>query len=426
MEIPGRDMAIPGWAAETPGRDMEIPGRGLSLRRGRGPPDPAALCRRLQRLLEFGHGLDAVGVVDRQRLHQHLRRLRAEFGPQLQGGPDGILLHPVHRIRRDLACHRVIIGGGQGVHVREGHAPAPAHILLRRGKTVLDHHVQTPALLPGGKARRAEVEKLHAPVRLDDDVVGRDVPVDHAFAVDDLQRVHQRHQQRVCLLLVQGSAQTLQVAAQRLALQILHDEVGGAVFLKGAVDPDNGLQPHELGQGLRLGQELLQAEAVVLRLFRGGQLHRYRVLAAAHQAGGVVLLDGHAPSGGVVVRDIGDAEAALPQHSAQHISAVENAAGPQGEGVLPRVRRRVVAAVGAGARAGKGLETIEAGSRHGGCLPVCSPAGRKNAPSVPSAGKRSCFIIQESPAIFKRLLPGNAHAAHFLLVRAAALGYIKL
>ena len=133
------------------------------------------------------------------------------------------------------------------------------------------------------------------------------------------------------------------------ALDVIHDDVGGAVFVEAFPDAHhlrNILHLHHL---LSLPEEGLHAgfaEALTLGVLRplqeggGGGV-------AAGVALGVELLDGNLPLQVQVIPYVGDAEAALAKHFSYHIVAVEHCA--QGEHIAGcRGHPGVKAAVGTG------------------------------------------------------------------------------
>ena len=112
-------------------------------------------------------------------------------------------------------------------------------------------------------ARRAEVEQHRPTVGEQQDVVGRDVAVVHAFAVQQLEHAEQGLDERVEPGLVRGRGHVQARVLQRLAAVVLHRHVGGRVAAPETVHLDQrpgveaGEQPgfaeerfEPLGEGL--------------------------------------------------------------------------------------------------------------------------------------------------------------------------------
>ena len=162
-------------------------------------------------------------------------------------------------------------------------------------------------------ARRAEVDQLQAAVRLHHDVVGGNVAVDDPRAVHLFERAHQRQKSADQRFRVKGTVLP-HALEKRLAVDILHDHVGGVVFAEKVADNDDAAFPGEPREMLRLLQKALFAVVVVASL--GGEGGRDLVgdgVAAVGKARGEVFLDGNVNLQQLVEALVGDAEAALAQ-----------------------------------------------------------------------------------------------------------------
>ena len=195
---------------------------------------------------------------------------------------------------------------------------------------MLDHYVQALALLARAVPGRAEIQELGRMLRRDDDIVRRDVPVYDPFGMNHVQRFHQRQKKLVCFLYRQAAAFRGHIFVQRHAFHILHGEIGCAVLLKVAVDPDDMLVPDECGKRLRFFKKTFLAESEVFFPVSGVGRHHVRPERPARELRGKILLDGHTLLALIIQGDICDAEAALTQDPSDYVSAVQN--GTRAEG----------------------------------------------------------------------------------------------
>ena len=141
-----------------------------------------------------------------------------------------------------------------------------------------------------------------------------------------------RQEDVLCLLPGHG-ALFLQNGQQGLALDVVHDDVGGAVFVEAFQNPDDLGNVLHLDHLLGLPEEGVDAglaQLLALDILRPLQIQTHGGIAAG-LALGIVLLDGHLSLQIQIKADIGDAEAALAQHFPDYIVAVQH--GSQGEGV---------------------------------------------------------------------------------------------
>ena len=216
--------------------------------------------------------------------------------------------------------HRVIERGAERVDVR----PRP---LLARGGGVLlvgavarlDERAHGLGMRGDLAARRAEVDQDRRPVLADDDVVGGDVAVQIVAGVHHLQRVEQGLEDLVELGLPRRALEALQPGLEAAPLLEVEHHVAGVVGPEVAVDAhDVGVD--EAGERLRLLDEALEAPLVVL----GAVLRARRGIAggaARGEVGREVFLDGDEPGQRHLVGQVGDAEAAGPQHALDAVVA---------------------------------------------------------------------------------------------------------
>ena len=155
-------------------------------------------------------------------------------------------------------------------------------------------------------------------------------------------------EENVFRLLPCQRAGLIQPCFQRFAFHEVHDDIGRLVFLK------NIPHPHHIGEIVHLGhfsglfQEHLHTVLPCLPgLLVGIPCQIPGAGIPADLTGGVVFLDGDLPFQRDIPADVGDAEAALPQHPADQIFPREDRS--YGQGIFySRDPPRVEAAVGAG------------------------------------------------------------------------------
>ena len=283
--------------------------------------------------------------------------LLRQVHPQAAGEDQLIVQQPVQGLGRGPSRQAVVDGGGQAVHVRPRALPLVL-ILLNGGEAVLqgDGHGLVPL---GGLPGAAEVQQPHrAP--LQHQVVRANIPVDQARLVHGLQGGKEGfdHVQQLA-----GGDAPAPLGHQLLeggAVHVLHDDVSGAVGLKKVPHADDLRLFVHLGHGPGLVDEAV-LPLLIAPCGAGIAVHRQGYLGVAgHPVGGEVLLDGHLEFQPQVAADIGDAEAALPQHSAYQVTLHEHGArrqvvgqggvGPKGEaaagaGLVTRHRRHTVGAI---------------------------------------------------------------------------------
>ena len=164
----------------------------------------------------------------------------------------------------------------------------------------------------------------------------------NAVLVDLRQRLHDGGHEFDAAVKVHGAV-LLQFFQEGLALDEVHDDVGRFVL------DENGFYPHDAGNPPKLChfpgflQETVEAFLSAGFSHHGAAPHHGGVSLPADHTGahGIVFLDGDLLLQQQVKADVGDAEAALPQHFAHQILSVQDRTG------LQRERLRVHAAVSA-------------------------------------------------------------------------------
>ena len=168
--------------------------------------------------------------------------------------------------------------------------------------------------------------------------------------MDFRQRLHDGRHQADAGAVIHG-AFPLQFFQQCFALDEVHDDVGGLIL------DENGLDPDDTGNTAQLCHFPGFLQEAVEALFHAGFLHdgiaphNGRAAFPADHAGahGEVLFNGDLLLQQQIKADVGNAEAALPQHFAHEILPVQDRSGFQSE------RLRLHAAVRAAAFRADGL-----------------------------------------------------------------------
>src|SRR5262249_46876319 len=223
-------------------------------------------------------------------------------------GRQHVLAHARHGLDRALAGDHPVHHAAEGVQV----APRP---LLPLRVLLLDRSV--PGRDDGSelgarrsRASRAEVEQHGRTVLAHEDVARLDVAMQVPGAMDEVEAVEQRPDEREDRALVEGPA-AADPLAQGLPGYELHHHVRGAVRLEEAQHAhDVGVT--ERGERARLVEEARQAPLERLGCGLALRLHRL-IVAALGEIAGQVLLDRDLEVEVRIGREIGQAEAADPQ-----------------------------------------------------------------------------------------------------------------
>ena len=289
-----------------------------------------------------GHVLRA---LLRQNAHtggQNIKLLLRQ--PRFAG--QGVFHDPVNRGGRQCAGAAVVDRGGHRVNVRPRADAGVLPVLLDGAEALFGDHL-------GGLNRavlslniqilcRAQVQKDGLAVRLHHDIVRADVPVNDTVLVDFCQRPHDGRHEPDAAVKVHGAV-LLHFLLQRLALDKVHDDVGGLILCEDRFHPDDVGNPAQLCHFPGFLQKAVEAPLGAGFPHHGAAPHHGGAVFPADHAGacGEIFLDGDLLLQQQIKSDIGDAEAALPQHFAHQILSVQDRTG------LQRERLRVHAAVSA-------------------------------------------------------------------------------
>ena len=356
--------------------------------------------RRLEGFEERRHGLNALlGLHGQAVLYGALERHRRHAQ---QGEIQPVPVEAIHGLGRNDAGDAVVEGGGEGVDVRPGAGAAPLHVLLQGAEAGLGHQLGGHAASDGEILGGAEVQQAEGTVGLHHDVVGADVPVDHAQLVHGGHALHEGREQLDGLGHGEG-APALEPFAQGDALGKVHDDVGGVVLVEGLPHPHHPGHGADLGHFPRFFEKALAAGLPLAALLVGGvPMHFVGLgLISGELIQGKILLDGDLELQRQIEAHIGDAEAALSQHAPDQIFAVEDGAGAQGIGDFLALGG-VVAAVGADGGVAHLGHTVEAAvDLHGAFLlsheVVWCMAREKQAPTGHAAEAMAGAIDPETP-----------------------------
>ena len=223
----------------------------------------------------------------------------------------------LHCFGRRVAGEEFEQRGGKGIYIalwRECLNTVFA-ILFRWRIAVADAHRR------GGSALRSDCVILlrHAKINYEHlavvvaqhQIAGLDVEVVDILAVDILQCAGGIFHIAQCLRLRNGTT-TLHHIAKRLALDIVHHIVGGAVFLK-HVENTHYVGVVQTENSARLFDKLLLETLHNLTVARSGNGHARCGIVAIAIFLEEKLLDCHLAQKQSVLRQVGDAEATLPQ-----------------------------------------------------------------------------------------------------------------
>ena len=351
-------------------------GRGHG-RCGQGPALPHALmnprrhrCQALQRSAQLGHVLRPFERAHAQRPAHRIEKALRDTGHHTLLDRLGVVLHrPRRRWGRRNAEQQKVHDGAQRVEIGPR---ALAH--LRHFGVLLDRRVagfqdrgERLRAVADDMARGAEVEQDRLAHRRQQDVVGRDVAVVHAFVVQQLQRVEHRVDHPENPGFVGRVRHGLARVAQRDALQVGHHHVGGGVVFPEPVDLHQR-RVVEAGQQTRFVDERTQPDRVGLG--ERGRAHRdHRPHTARGERRRHVFLQRDLALQRVVLGEVDDAEAAHPEHP-QDLELAEACAGWQ---------RIVFGHRDGGRRAGGGVVAHAVGAR--GVATKINPRAPAHAPS---------------------------------------------
>ena len=244
---------------------------------------------------------------------------------QLGGRLERIVCQAVKAVVGDASRYAGVDGGAQRVNVCVGTLLAVAAVLFLGREALLEddgHLALFIGIITGG----AEVHQLHLAALCQHDIIGADVAVDNALSVHIGQRFHHRQQQGDKLIGFKTSF-GVYVVFQGFAVDIFHNDVGGAVCLEVVQNVYHALLVIKGGDIFGFKQEALNALGEkTLLAFGDDDLFGYGV-GAVGSARGIKLLYRDALAQHGVQTYVGDAEAAFAENVADEIFVGEHASG---------------------------------------------------------------------------------------------------
>ena len=227
----------------------------------------------------------------------------------------GVAQHATDRRRRRLPGDDPVQYGAERVEIGPGPLPDAWDLgeLFDRCIARLEHDGQRLAHVADHAPRGAEVEQHRLACRRQQDVVGRDVPVQAVLPVQQLQGIEQRPQQSPDPRFVGRVRHRLHRGLEGRALVVGHDQIGGVVRLPEAVHLDQG-RVVEARQQPGLVDEALESLGVAVGMALRAQHHRL-LLAACCQRRWQVFLQRDPAQQQVVVGLVDHAEAAFTYQS---------------------------------------------------------------------------------------------------------------
>ena len=173
-------------------------------------------------------------------------------------------------------------------------------------------------MLGGGVPGRSKVQNLYISILQYVDIIRCDIPVDNADLVHLLHgRDHLQH--NIQCLIHRDLSRPGQKLLHRLAVQVLHDDVGRVVGLKAVVNVHDVRLILELGQPSGLVDDFQHSLVELLRPLSRVNRHHLLVGHTGGKFSRHILLDGHLGLQHLIVPDIGDSESAEAQHTAYDI-----------------------------------------------------------------------------------------------------------
>ena len=196
-------------------------------------------------------------------------------------------------------------------------------ILFRRRISVFQDNGQALAAFTHAVSGGAEIKELHLAVVCQRDIVRRDIPVDDPLRMHGFKSLHDRQKYPLCLLPGYAPSPLSDIAFQALALYILHCEIRCPVFLEKAAHFYNIGVSRKSGQRCRFFQKdsLAKGKAVTVCYIIG--LYRPGACARGHGAGEILFYCDQFFCI-VVLRNVGDAESSLPEHTSGDVFTVQD------------------------------------------------------------------------------------------------------
>ena len=269
---------------------------------------------RLQLSQHICHRLRSVGVVGLHHPHNELPHLVADRRRELE-----------HRITLEqdvIALWQSLVGEQAIAHCPHGIEVGPSAHVLKALRHLLKRCVtwRVAGLGVGGCATiqlhllaGPEVDEAHLLLVVNQHISGLHIQVPEAIAVHHSQRVQHLQQIVLHFSLRHWPVSALQPVGQRLTVHVVHHIVGRSVLVKQVVD-GNDVRVVQTADATGLLAELGQLFAEHLLVLAVAHTHSRAFLLAVVHAAPEKLLDGDRLVKCGVGRQVGDAEAALPQH----------------------------------------------------------------------------------------------------------------
>ena len=233
--------------------------------------------------------------------------MRRQTGNDGDGRLQCVLGHAFRSFRRNHAGHNVIQRGGAGVDIGPGALLAMPVILFPGGVAGSQDRGHSPVPFAERLAGRAKIEQDRATGRRDVDVLRFDVAMQKAFGMDFVQTVEQRQHRVQRGLLGHSTTYLRQMIVKTVALQIVHHQIGGAIFLKEGADPHH-VRMIELGQGSGFLQKLLHPVTEMFGVRAGMGADRKPVKMTPGDVPRQIFLDRHEGRQLAVPAQVGDPE----------------------------------------------------------------------------------------------------------------------
>ena len=249
-----------------------------------------------------------------------------------------VLLPPAVGVLRADAADHLIQHRTAGVQVGPGPLAAAGTVLFFRRVAALQDNGQVFVALQIKLPRRAKVDQRQFACRVQDQVFGADIAVQHLLMVHGVHCQQDGAHQSKRLLLGIGRTGTAHVADQRLAGQIVHYQVGGVVFLQKITPGHNAADSAETRHQLAFPAEAAQRVAEGAAVLSGQRPDLPAV--PLRQRLGEKLFDCNALLLYQVHGQVGHAKAAGAQRRAQQVTPAQDGERRQ----RPRRCRRLLPA----------------------------------------------------------------------------------
>ena len=227
-------------------------------------------------------------------------------------------------ILRHTAGYHLVKCRRQRIDIRPRSLHTLSVVLLRRRITALQQYRlrHLRILLSQIRTRRAKIQQLHSAICSHHQIVRRDIAVQKPFFMDVCQRQHDRPEHFECLIKGWHLSVLLQPASKRNPLHILHDQIGGLIFLKIIPRLYDTRHIQKRSKNTRLPQEAVPSLCKIrpIRLLHDPDTSILRPPGKGRRK---VFFDHNLLSEQLILRQIGNAEPALSQAAAHPIAPVQ-------------------------------------------------------------------------------------------------------